>query len=165
MWLANLCRAVIILFFLTISTLSYGQESRCLSGNTTTIYFGNGINTTPIQAWSTITTLKVAYRSSLETEFPGQNFEFMMSYNYTSSIFVDLLEVFQQKLDEKDTNPTNLTAAQILSFIQVAEPIEVEDPFFDVFKDALLDQLIIGYYRISNTEHSALRAGFSTTVP
>ena len=81
------------------------QQSECLAGDTTSIYFINGINTKLPAAELLRRKIEAAYKTMLKTANEDQQFDFLLSYNRTRGLSSDLLEVFRQKVDELEMSP------------------------------------------------------------
>lgn len=119
--------AGLLCFFLGSTVhLVYGS-----CGQTTKIYFINGINTSKLEADIASYTIEVSYKTQLELMYPDEKFEFASSYNFSLSLMADTLETIQQKIDEKSNNdPTvkRYTPMQYLNRIKAIRGSEDIDP-------------------------------------
>ena len=75
--------ATIILFQLEF--MANAETNACVSGDTTEIYFVNGVWNSLAQARDGMNLIKTAYKQTLEAQYSDQKFEFKLAYNYGSS--------------------------------------------------------------------------------
>ena len=102
-----------IILLLLPFTAAYAEADTCVPGDTTEIYFVNGVWNTLAQARDGRNLLESAYRQTLESQYPEQKFEFKLAYNYSAGKIRDIIEVIGQKLNEiNDPEANKLTAAQ-----------------------------------------------------
>ena len=93
----------------------------CATGDTTVVYFVNGVWNTLAQARDGQNLLRNAYKQSLESRYPEQKFEFKLAYNYSAGKLRDVIEVIGQKMNEIDDPSVNRrTAAQYFQLYMTA---------------------------------------------
>lgn len=101
------------------------ETNACLSGDTTEIYFVNGVWNSLAQARDGRNLIKAAYKQTLETQYSDQKFEFKLAYNYSAGKVRDLIEVIGQKLNEiNDPDASQLTAAQYYNLYMTAKAFD-----------------------------------------
>jgi hypothetical protein len=104
---------------------SYATENACAVGDTTEIYFVNGVWNTLAQARDGQNILQDAYQTSAQSQYPNQTFEFKLAYNYHASKVRDVIEVIGQKLNEiADEDANTLTAAQYFNLYMTVKSFE-----------------------------------------
>ena len=76
---------ILWIFLLLAFTFTANAETNaCTSVDTTEIYFVNGVWNSLAQARDGRNLLKSAYKQNLESQYPGQKFEFKLAYNYSA---------------------------------------------------------------------------------
>ena len=95
------------IFWCCLSFSADAQQTQCATGtgNTTAIYFVNGVHTTYQDAAYASRRIGTAYKKKFEDDYEDQRFKFSFSYNPTRGLSSDLLEVFRQKVDELEISP------------------------------------------------------------
>lgn len=85
-----------------LSNVAIAQNDQPLSASCTSgyeVYFGNGINYTPLNAWLS----KERIKAILGKDYNNEQIHYGVSVNPTGGFTLDLLEVFAQKLNEDPT--------------------------------------------------------------
>ncbi|MET0066220.1 MAG: hypothetical protein ABW076_07730 [Candidatus Thiodiazotropha sp.] len=121
-------QAIMGLTAVALTTLSLGTSplmGACVTGDTTEIYYVNGVWNTVAQARGGRNLIKSAYKQSLQAQYPEQVFEFKLAYNYHSGKVGDLIEVIGQKLNEIDDPEANkLTPDQYYTLYMTAKDFD-----------------------------------------
>lgn len=114
-----------IILLLLPSGAVYAETDTCVPGDTTEIYFVNGVWNTLAQARDGRNLLESAYRQTLESQYPEQKFEFKLAYNYSAGKVRDVIEVIGQKLNEiNDPDANKLTASQYFNLYMTAKKFD-----------------------------------------
>ncbi len=101
----------------------------CSLGETTKIYFVNGVWNTLTQARDSMNYIKEAYLQVLETQYEGQKFEFGVSYNNHASKVQDMIEVIGQKRNEiADPEASDYTAEDYYVMYMLAKDFDERAP-------------------------------------
>lgn len=116
---------LVIAYLLPFSFNANAETNACISGDTTEIYFINGVWNSLAQARDGRNLIKSAYKQSLENQYTSQKFEFKLAYNYSAGKVRDLIELIGQKLNEINTPDANqLTAAQYYNLYMTAKAFD-----------------------------------------
>lgn len=115
-------RYLLVVLFLLLAKGVHAQEQElaCAIGEKSTqIYFGNGVNTSLAEARLSRNSLVYAYRvnNDIEQTYPDEEFAFILAYNRSRGLVLDLLETINQKVDETG----GLTAGQILFLMKLSK--------------------------------------------
>ncbi len=134
----------IILLLLPFAAAN-AQTNTCVPGDTTEIYFVNGVWNTFAQARSGRNLLESAYRQTLESQYPEQKFEFKVAYNSSAGKVRDIIEVIGQKLNEiNDEDANKLTAAQYLNRYLTVKKFNEIVPISALPITATIEEYLVG---------------------
>ncbi|MCI5162166.1 MAG: hypothetical protein D3917_09130, partial [Candidatus Electrothrix sp. AX5] len=104
---------VFLYVFSFIFSATHVLASSCEQKKITQIYFGNGVGVEEDVAEDAAIKIKEAYKYRKEAD---EEFNYNVAYNLTRGAVLDVLEVFDQKIQE---DPTGLNAQQMLDLMQL----------------------------------------------
>lgn len=144
--------AMIILLPFTFT--ANAETNTCVSGDTTEIYFVNGVWNSLAQARDGRNLIKSAYKQLLEGQYSDQKFEFKLAYNYSAGKVRDLIEVIGQKLNEiNDPDANQLTAAQYYNLYMTAKEFDEVVPLTAKPLTTTIEEYLAG--RITDSVNAA----------
>jgi len=145
---------LVIAYLLPFSFNANAETNACISGDTTEIYFINGVWNSLAQARDGRNLIKSAYKQSLENQYTSQRFEFKLAYNYSAGKVRDLIELIGQKLNEINTPDANqLTAAQYYNLYMTAKAFDEVVPISAKPLITTIEEYLAG--RITDSVNSA----------
>lgn len=104
---------VFLYVFSFIFSATHVLAASCEQKKITRIYFGNGVGVEEDIAQATANKIEKEYGYR---KGAGEEFDFDVAYNLTRGMILDVLEVFDQKIQE---DPTGLTAQDMLDLMQL----------------------------------------------
>ncbi len=87
----------------------------CDQEKITDVYYGNGVSLIDDMAWDDAFNNLLLIQDDYKKKYPDEKFVFSLSFNRSRSVFLDILEVFNQKFQETG----NLTTQQVLDLIKL----------------------------------------------
>lgn len=151
--------SVVLVFVLAmVQPLSaWAQETEELECGiqTTSIYFGNGINTSRAAAELSKLSIERSYKSDLQNQYPGQAFEFKLAYNQTFGFTADVTEVFLQTASAENRELfAQLDSSQLYELMSASQARfnEVADRIQERFRDVVTGNVFIELLSIGNRD-------------
>lgn len=110
-----LVRLLSVFALLAYPYIAQGFTNPCIEGDTTEVFYLNGVWNTRFEANHSLFLLKQAYQRDLEAKYPGQHFVFRLAYNRHEGLMRDIIETIGQKRNEiNDPEVHQWTAAEYL---------------------------------------------------
>ncbi|MFK7859097.1 MAG: YfaP family protein [Granulosicoccus sp.] len=148
---------IVSVFAMLHSVSGLAQESSELEcgTQTTSIYFGNGINTTRASAELSKMRIERSYKTELQNQYPGQAFEFKLAYNQTYGFTADVTEVFLQTASTENRELfAQLGSSQLYELMSTSQDRfnEVADRIQARFRDVVTGNTFIELLSIDNRD-------------